>query len=41
MLLHVLGHVEPQHSAFVVEKKFGERLRQFGLADARRAQENE
>ena len=41
VLLHVLGHVDPDHRGFVVEQELGERARQFGLADAGRSQENE
>ena len=41
MLFHVFGHVEANQRLLVVEKKFGERSGQLGLADAGRAQENE
>ncbi len=41
VLLHVLGHVDADHGVLVVEQKLGECTRQFGLADAGRAQENE
>src|SRR5437588_7528354 len=41
MLLHILRHVEANHRALVVEQKFGERARRLGLADARRAEEDE
>ncbi len=34
MLLHVFGHVDADHGALVVEKKFGKCARQFGFADA-------
>src|SRR5437867_6034001 len=37
VLLHVLGHVETDDRALVVEEKFRERTDEFGLADARRA----
>ena len=33
VLLHVFGHVEPHHRAFVVKQKFGKRARRLGLAD--------
>ncbi len=39
--LLVLGHVEPYHRALVVEHELGERLRELGLADAGRAEEDE
>src|SRR5579875_3371425 len=39
MLLHVFRHVDADHRALVVEQKFGERPRQFRLADAGRPQE--
>ena len=34
MALHVLAHVEPNETLFVVEKKLGESLRELRLADA-------
>ena len=40
MLLHVFGHVDAHHRPFVVEKKFGERPRQFGFAHAGWPQKN-
>ena len=41
VLLHVLGHVDPDHRPLVVEQELGERPRELGLADAGRAQEQE
>ncbi len=41
VLLHVFGHVDADHGALVVKKKFGERARQFGFADAGRPEKNE
>ena len=41
VLLHVLGHVDADHRVLVVEEKFGERARGFGLADAGGAEEDE
>ena len=41
MLLHVLGHIDPDHGLVVVEHELGQSLRQFGLTDARRTQEDE
>ena len=41
VLLHVLRHVEPHDRALVVEHELGERLRELGLADAGRAEEDE
>src|SRR5437899_750955 len=41
MLLHVLRHVDADHRAFVVEKKFGESAGQFGFSDARWTQKDE
>ena len=38
-LLHVLGHVDAHHGLLAVEQVLGQRLRQFGLAHARGAQE--
>ena len=40
MLFHVLGHVEANERAFVVEKKFGERSRKLGFPDARWSHED-
>ena len=34
MLLHVLGHVDPDHRVLAVEHELGQRARQLGLADA-------
>ena len=39
--LHELGHIEPDQSVLGVEKELGQRPGQLGLADARRAQEDE
>ena len=39
--LLVLGHVEPDHRALVVEHELRERARELGLADAGRAEEDE
>ena len=41
VLLHVLGHVDAHHRVLVAEQELGERARQLGLADARRAEEDE
>ena len=41
VLLHILGHVDTHHGAFVVEQEFGEGASQFGFADAGWAEENE
>ena len=41
VLLHVLGHVESDDRALVVEHELGERFRELGLPDARRAEEDE
>ena len=41
MLLHVLRHVDADHAALIVEKRLRQGLRQFRLADARRAEEDE
>ena len=41
MLLHELRHVDADHRRLVVEQEVGERLGQFGLADAGRAEEHE
>ena len=41
MLLGVLAHVDPDDGPLVVEQEVGQRLGQLGLADARRAEEEE
>ena len=41
VLLHVLRHVDADHRVLVAEQELGERARQLGLADARRAEEDE
>ena len=41
VLLHVLGHVDADQVVLGVEQERGERLAQLGLADARRAEEQE
>ena len=41
MLLHVLGHVDPDHRVLGVEHELGERAGELGLADAGRAEEQE
>src|SRR5581483_570051 len=41
VLLHVLGHVELDQMVLVAEQELGEGLRQLGLPDARRAEEDE
>src|SRR3990170_5678442 len=41
VLLHVLGHVEPNHGALVVEHELSERLRELRLADAGGPEEDE
>ena len=41
MLLLILRHVDADHRLLVVEQEFGERPREFGLADAGRAEEQE
>ena len=40
-LLAVLAHVDAHHGLLVVEQELGERLRELGLADAGRAEEQE
>ena len=37
----ILRHVDPNHGAFVVEQRFGQRTGQLGLADTGRTQEQE
>src|SRR5207247_10265822 len=41
VLLHVLGHVDAHEGLLVVEEELGERLREQGLADAGRSEEEE
>src|ERR1035441_2668274 len=41
VLLHVLGHVDPDQRLVVAEEELGERARELGLAHARGAQEDE
>ena len=41
VLLHVLAHVDADHRPLVVEQEVGERAGELGLADARRAEEQE
>ena len=41
VLLLILRHVDANHRAFVVEEILGQRAREFGLADAGRAEEDE
>ena len=41
VLLPVLAHVDPHHRALIVEEELSQGLRQLGLADARRAEEQE
>ncbi len=41
VFLHEFAHVDADHCGGVVEQEFGERLGQFGLADAGRAKEQE
>ena len=41
VLLHVLGHVDPDHRVLGVEHELGQRPRELGLADAGRAEEQE
>ena len=41
VLLHVLGHVEPDDRLLGVEHELGQRLRQLGLADTGRSEEEE
>ena len=41
VLLHVLGHVDAHHRVLVIKQKLGQRPRQFGFADAGRAQKDE
>ena len=41
VLLHVLGHVDPDHGGFAVEQELGQCAREFGLADAGGAEKNE
>src|SRR5262245_54389669 len=40
MLFHELGHIEANHSLFVVEQELSEGTAELGLADAGRAEEN-
>ena len=39
--LHILGHVDTDHVLFIVKQGLRQRLGQLGLADARRAEEQE
>ena len=41
VLLHVLGHVEPDHGVVAAEQERGQRLGHLGLADARGSEEKE
>jgi hypothetical protein len=41
VLLHELGHVDPDHVILAVEQELGQRLAQLGLADAGRPEEQE
>src|SRR6266480_3556531 len=41
VLFHVFGHVDADHRLLVIEQKLRERARELGLADTRRAQEDE
>ena len=41
MLLHVFRHIDANHRRLVVEQVLGQRLGQFGFADAGRPQEHE
>ena len=41
MLFHVFRHVDADQRIFIVEQIFRQRLGQFGLSDARRAEEHE
>ena len=41
VLLHVFGHVQPDHGFFRIEQELGQGPGQLGLADARRPEENE
>ena len=41
MLLHVLGHVDPDHRLLGVEHELGQRPGKLGLADPGRADEQE
>ena len=41
VLLHVFGHIQPNHRGLVIEQILGQRLGKLGLADAGRAQEHE
>ena len=41
MLLHVLGHVDPDHRLLVAEEELGEGAGELGLADPRGAEEDE
>ena len=41
MSLHVLGHVDPDHRAFVIEQELCQRARGLGLSDACGPQEDE
>src|SRR5690606_3381897 len=39
--LLILAHIDAHHRRFVVEEEFGQGLREFGLSDARRSDEDE
>ena len=41
VFLHIFGHINAEHGAFVIEQKLGQRLAQFGFADAGRTEEQE
>ena len=41
VLLHVFAHVDADHGVLVVEEEFGERVGEFGFADAGGAEEDE
>lgn len=41
VFLHIFGHINAEHGAFVIEQKLGQRLTQFGFADAGRTEEQE
>ena len=41
MFLHVFTHIDPDDALFIIEQHFGQGFGQFGLAHARRPQENE
>ena len=41
MFFHVLGHIDPDHGAFVIEQVFSKGSSQFGFTDPGRAEKDE